>query len=323
MLISVIVPTHNRPLLLEQAIASVNAQSYARWELIVVDDASVPAVTFDGREFAGIERVRLVPNRNARGPSGARNAGIDAASGDVVTFVDDDDLIAPGALELIAEAFAADTALDCLFVCVEPFGELAEGTRANQTQAVRKILSKLGLDADATSGRLALPDNLFEILLDGVPMAFQRVAIKRSALSRVGLYEGSGFDDIEFYLRVALRCRCALLADRVYRWRCSGQSLFTRTESKARLLDALVRIREGLLDLPEVSKRADLRSSVRRSLADAHFERAYFAHQAGSGFRWNDFVASCATGIGWRHASLFGKVLAVAISGRSRAPGGK
>src|SRR5262249_3772947 len=148
-----------------------------------------------------------------------------------------------------------------LFVNVEPFGELAEGTHANQTRAVRKILVRLGLDPNVTAGRLALTDNLFEALLDSVPMAFQRVAIRRSALPKVGRYAGSGFEDIEFYLRVALRCRCALLADPVYRPRCSGQSFFTRSESKKRLADASVRIRQSLLALPEVSQRTDLRRS--------------------------------------------------------------
>jgi glycosyltransferase involved in cell wall biosynthesis len=321
MLISIVLPTHDRPLLLKEAIASVKAQTHSQWELIVVDDASDPPVALDEQDLGG-DRLRLVPNSNARGPSGARNSGMEVASGDVVTFVDDDDLIAPGALALIADAFAADDSLECLFVNVEPFGELAEGTHANQARAVRRILVRLGLDPDTTAGRLALTDNLFEVLLDGVPMAFQRVAIRRSALLKVGRYAGSGFEDIEFYLRIALRCRCTLLADPVYRPRCAGQSYFTRSESRNRLADASIRIRQGLLALPEVSQRADLRRSVRRSLADAHFERAYLAYQAGHRFPWKDFVASCATGVAWRQISVLGKLLARAASGRNRAATG-
>jgi hypothetical protein len=206
-----------------------------------------------------------------------------AASGDVVTFVDADDLIAPNALELVANAFAADAALDCLFVNVGPFGDLAAGTQANQTRAVRKILSRLGT---RPGGDHRMPCSAGRTFRDPARRSadgFSARGDQALRASQSGSLRRERIRRFEFYFRVALRCRCALLAAHVYRPRCSGQSLFARTESRARLLDASVRIRAGLLDLPEVSKRADLRRSVRRSLADAHFERAYFAHQAGSG----------------------------------------
>jgi glycosyltransferase involved in cell wall biosynthesis len=316
MLISVVVPTHNRHLLLREAIASLETQNYTSWELIVVDDGSDPPVVLDERVSPDSNRVRLLRNHQARGPSGARNAGIEAASGDLVTFLDDDDLLACNALELIAAAFRDREDLDCLFVNVDPFGELAEGTRENQTNTVRRILEDLGVDARTTTGTLALPANLFEILLDGVPMAFQRVAIRRSALSRVGRYAGRGFEDIEFYFRVALRCSCALLADAVYRPRCAGQSYFTRSEAKAGLIEASIRIREGLLKLPEVSASPDLRRRVRRTLANARFEKAYFAYETGQAFPWRDYFASCATGIAWPHLSILVKNLARLVSGK-------
>ena len=316
MLISVVVPTHNRHLLLLEAIASVKSQSYGKWELIVVDDASEPPVVLDERDLTESVRIRLVRNRQARGPSGARNAGIQAASGDLVTFLDDDDLLANNALALIASAFLDQEDLDCLFVNVDPFGELAEGTLENQTNAVRKILDKLGLDAGTTTGPLPLPQNLFEVLLDGVPMAFQRVAIRRAVLSRVGQYTGRGFEDIEFYFRVALRCRCALLADSVYRPRCAGQSFFTRTDAKSGLMDASIRIREGLLELPEVAISPDLQRCVRRTLAEARFDRTYLAFQTGKEFPWKDYFASCATGITWPHVSILLKTLARSVSGK-------
>jgi glycosyltransferase involved in cell wall biosynthesis len=301
-------------LLLKEAIASLQAQSYADWELIVVDDGSDPPVIMDERDWPDLNRVRLVRNPRAQGPSGARNAGIAAASGDLVTFLDDDDLLANNALDLMAEAFRNRADLNCLFVNVDPFGELAEGTLENQTNALRRILVELGIDPQTTAGVLALPPILFEVLLDGVPMAFQRVAIRRSALSRVGPYTGRGFEDIEFYFRVALRCSCALLADAVYRPRCAGQSYFTRTDAKARLIDASIRIREGLLELPEVSVSRNRQRSVRRTLAGARFDRAYHAYRTGNAFPWPDYWASCATGVAWAHVSILIKALASSVS---------
>ncbi len=319
MLISVVVPTHNRHLLLKEAIASVQSQSYRKWELIAVDDGSDPPVVLDERDSPDSNPVRLVRNHRAQGPSGARNAGIEAASGDLVTFLDDDDVLASNALELIATAFRNREDLDCLFVNVDPFGDLAEGTLENQANAVRRILEELGLDPRTRTGPLALPPRLFEVLLDGVPMAFQRVAIRRSALSRVGLYTGRGFEDIEFYFRVALRCSCALLVDAVYRPRCAGQSLFTRIDAKAGLIEASIRIREGLLMLPEVSGSRDLQRRVRRALAEALFDKTYFAYETGKAFPWKDYFASCATGITWPHISILIKTLARSVSGRKMA----
>jgi len=319
MLISVVVPTHNRHSLLKEAIASLRSQTYGNWELIVVDDGSDPPVILDEREVPDASRIRFVRLPQNEGPSGARNAGIEVASGDVVTFLDDDDLLAGNALELIATAFRNREDLDCLFVNVAPFGELAEGTQVNQTRALRRILDELGLDSRSATGTLALPAKLFEVLLDGVPMAFQRVAIRRSALSRVGPYMGRGFEDIEFYFRVALRCACALLADPVYRPRCAGQSFFTRIDAKADLIDSAIRVREGLLRLPEVSGSRDLQQCVRRTLADARFEKTYFAYETGKPFPWRDYLGSCATGITWPHVSILMKQVIRSVSGKKIA----
>jgi glycosyltransferase involved in cell wall biosynthesis len=310
MLISVIVPTHNRQLLLKEAIASVVSQSNREWELVVVDDASTPQVVLDAPTLAGSDRIHLLRNHQAMGPSGARNEGIQAAHGDLVTFLDDDDLLKTDALELIDAAFRKHQDLDCLFINVDPFGEGAEGTRENQENALQGLLGKLDLNSRATKGLLPLPENLFEVMLDSVPMAFQRVAIRRTELTKVGSYKGRGFDDIEFYYRVALRCRCALLVDPVYRPRCGGQSYFSQNDARQSLIDASIRIRKGLLKLPEVTGSIRRKRRVRRALADARFNRVYFSYVEGRRFLWRDYFASCAAGITWPHISLLTKFLA-------------
>jgi len=108
-----------------------------------------------------------------------------------------------------------------------------------------------------------------------------------------------------------------LKGDAVYRPRCAGQSFFSRTDAKGRLLDSSIRVRDGLLKQPEVLASPKLRRVVRRSLADARFERAYFAYQMGGKFRWKDYLASCAMGVAWRHVSLLAKVLARSVSRKS------
>jgi glycosyltransferase involved in cell wall biosynthesis len=94
-LFSVVLPTRSRPELLQQAIASVVAQTLTDWELIVVDDASDPRI-----EIPRNGRIRLVRLATRGGPGSARNAGIAVASGRYIAFLDDDDLFTADRLEI-------------------------------------------------------------------------------------------------------------------------------------------------------------------------------------------------------------------------------
>lgn len=90
-LVSVILPTCDRPGPLAGALQSVLAQDHHHLEVIVVDDASrVPADS--ALQSAGSDpRVRITRLPRRSGAAGARNAGLDLASGDLVAFIDDDD----------------------------------------------------------------------------------------------------------------------------------------------------------------------------------------------------------------------------------------
>lgn len=100
-LVSVVLPTYNRPERLAVAAESVNEQSYGPIELLVVDDHSErPAREVLETEAlvgepGGIEEVRHVRHDRNRGANAARNSGIEAASGEFVAFLDDDDRWAP------------------------------------------------------------------------------------------------------------------------------------------------------------------------------------------------------------------------------------
>ena len=99
-LVSVVLPTHDRADRVGAAVASAQRQTWEGLELVVVDDASTDATpgVLEGLA-AGDDRVRVLRNDRALGPAGARNTGLDAASGDVVAFLDDDDEWAPEKVE--------------------------------------------------------------------------------------------------------------------------------------------------------------------------------------------------------------------------------
>jgi glycosyltransferase involved in cell wall biosynthesis len=311
MQITVVIATHNRPALLREAIASIEAQSFREWEIVVVDDGSQPPVDLESLSETDVERIRLLRHEVPHGPSGARNTGMRAATGNLVTFLDDDDLFKPDALKRIDSAFQNEAGLDCLFFNVELFGARAEGTRDNQDQALSQLFYKMDLPLPENDGSIVQLDSeaLFIALLDHLPMAFQRVVIKRNMLEKVGLYRGRGFEDLEWYYRVVLHCQCAFQAEPLYLVRCEGQSYFSRIEAKKRLVETIIRIRESLLSLEEVSARSKLHRLVGASLAKANFNKAYFAHESGQSFPWRNFFDSCEKGFYWRHFSLVGKVL--------------
>ena len=106
-LVSVIVPTRNRTRLLRDALESVTRQTYPKWEIVVVNDGGEPIVpvvhAFNGPIVA-------IDQKTGKGPAAARNAAIEAAKGDLLAFLDDDDIYRPGHLALLVEALRAGEA---------------------------------------------------------------------------------------------------------------------------------------------------------------------------------------------------------------------
>ncbi|MGH9134874.1 MAG: glycosyltransferase, partial [Ilumatobacteraceae bacterium] len=103
-LISVVMPTRDRLDRLRGAVASVLAQTYRNFELIVVDDASSDGTTA-WLESVDDERVTVVRNEQRRREGGSRNVALDAACGDLVAFLDDDNTYEPDWLRSLAWLF--------------------------------------------------------------------------------------------------------------------------------------------------------------------------------------------------------------------------
>lgn len=89
-MISVVIPLYNKEKSIATTIESVLAQSYTDYEVIVVDDGSTDNSANIVREM-GNEKIRLICQPNS-GVSAARNAGIRAAKGEYVAFLDGDDI---------------------------------------------------------------------------------------------------------------------------------------------------------------------------------------------------------------------------------------
>jgi hypothetical protein len=111
--ISIVLASRNRPELLPRALRSVLAQRYARWELLVVDDWTPGSA----REVLGEvddDRISVLAGPR-RGLGAARNAGLVEATGDVVCYLDDDNVMHPSWLQAVAHVFAAREDVDVLY----------------------------------------------------------------------------------------------------------------------------------------------------------------------------------------------------------------
>ena len=114
-LVSVIIPNFNRKAALQRAVDSVLAQDYEAFEVIVVDDASTAdvALTLSPAEE---EKVRWIALPQNLGGGGARNIGLDHARGEVVAFLDSDDVWTSDKLtKQVARYLADGRPQDCVY----------------------------------------------------------------------------------------------------------------------------------------------------------------------------------------------------------------
>ncbi|MCB0336941.1 MAG: glycosyltransferase family 2 protein, partial [Bdellovibrionales bacterium] len=97
-LVSILMPVHNAAPYLRASIESVSAQSYANWELIVVDDHSDDTSLSVAQEFTSEPRITVLAGSN-HGASACRNQAFLASKGDFVKFLDADDILSETHIE--------------------------------------------------------------------------------------------------------------------------------------------------------------------------------------------------------------------------------
>ncbi len=100
--ISIVIPAHNSNQVLSRAIDSVLRQSHQSFEIVIIDDAGDEDVgKLISTKYGSEERIRIHRHAVNRMAGGARNSGIEFSTGDFLFFLDADDRLLPGALELL------------------------------------------------------------------------------------------------------------------------------------------------------------------------------------------------------------------------------
>jgi glycosyltransferase involved in cell wall biosynthesis len=180
--ISVIIPTYNRSYCVAEAIDSAAGQSYKNHEIIVVDDGSTDDTAPVLDRYDG--RLTALRTQHA-GPSAARNAGIRAARGDYIAFLDSDDLWKPRKLEQQI-GFFAKTPDACICQTQEIW--IRNGVRVNPMKKHKKY-----------SGWI------FRQCLPLCIVSPSAVMLHRSIFDRVGLFDETlpACEDYDLWLRIA------------------------------------------------------------------------------------------------------------------------
>ena len=129
-LVSVIIAVSNGARYLAQALQSVLSQTYMRTELIVVDDGSVDNSDKIARSH---EQVRYI-SQHAAGLAVARNVGVKAAQGELIAFIDQDDLWTPNKLDSQVGFLLQNAEIQYVNAWIELFVEPGSHLRAGYTE---------------------------------------------------------------------------------------------------------------------------------------------------------------------------------------------
>ncbi|HUR53680.1 MAG TPA: glycosyltransferase family A protein [Gemmataceae bacterium] len=256
MRVSVVIPTYNCGPLVAEAVASVLAQTRPADEVVVVDDGSTDDT--GDRVAAFGPPVRYVRKENG-GVATARNRGIAEAAGDLIAFLDADDVWHPRKLEVQLAAFAARPALGML------------GTGVYDWPAAAHPPAEVAPPGDPVAVPLA------ELVVRN-PFTTSTVVVRREVLLSVGEFDTDQFgtEDHDLWLRIAQRAPVANLAAKLAGYRAATPGSLSKNAAR---MEAGMRIILRKLDESGVFHGRPLLR--RKAWAYFRYAAGYMHHRAG------------------------------------------
>jgi|GEM_PF-1425110 len=325
--ISVIIPTHNRPKLLKEALQSLCQQSLKPDEVIVVDDASDPPVREKILRDEFDINIRVLRNNIAHGLAWVRHQGVEASTADYVTHLDDDDLYAPETLEDSARLLERDPKLEVVFLGVEGFGDRAGYFNNVQSAAVSSIIVN-GRGEVLTDNIVRFKGELLDGLLLTVPSAFQHVMARREVWNKVSALRRIVYcldpdihnedearkritgplRDSEWAIYAGVICRHSALINRPrYLARCEGQGMTSQPPMRERHEKQKIHIKESLFQASNhLAEFKSWRSRIRDNMSKTYFDTAYYYFYHGDRLQaWKFLKKAMLTKPMLAHAKFF------------------
>jgi glycosyltransferase involved in cell wall biosynthesis len=129
MLVSIIMPTYNSAKTLDEAIKSVISQEYTFWELLIIDDQSSDKSLEIAESYVAIDaRISVLRTDKNLGSGGARNLGISRSKGELIAFLDSDDLWLANKLAFQVNLFS-DKSVSFVCSAYERFNTVTQKTQ--------------------------------------------------------------------------------------------------------------------------------------------------------------------------------------------------
>lgn len=248
--VSVIIPTYNYERFVVAAVESALEQSYRNLEILVVDDGSTDRTQARLAPYEG--RIRYIYQDN-RGLSAARNTGIRAARGDLIAFLDSDDLWHPDKLTVQVPRLLADP-------------ELAFLATDHWSMGTDEIDRMRWTRIDASQPLSTRPVRLDELLV-GARFGSCGVLARRWCFDGVGLFdeELTSAEDMDMWVRIARRFPIAKLQLPLWIYRIHGINMHHATaRMEANTLKVLTRALDAHRDQTGLAR---LRRQALASLA--------------------------------------------------------
>lgn len=196
--VSVIIPTYNRENLVLESIRSVFAQTFADFEIIVVDDGS----TDNTREILQpyLSKIKYIYHRNT-GQSFARNLGILASEGEYLAFLDSDDIWEPKKLKIQVEILNKEKNIGLIFTNFKKFdkGRIIFESRFD----IYKLLYQIPIEK--ADGYNIFKKKVFRELLEETWIFTPTVMVRKECFAKAGLFNPDirFSEDWELFLRLA------------------------------------------------------------------------------------------------------------------------
>lgn len=216
--ISIIVPVYNVQDYLSACMDSILSQTYQKYEIILVDDGSTDRSGWICDEYTKKDsRIRVVHKENG-GLSSARNAGIDVAQYDILSFIDSDDYIKPTFLEQLIQPFNEDEDIDlscCRYV--------------KSTEEPEAMTS----DSYTTCLPAELLNVIYDTKIENISFVTWNKLYKKSLFETIRFPEGKIHED-EFttYKLIYFSKKCAVVQQQLYVYRIRENSIMTASVRK-------------------------------------------------------------------------------------------
>lgn len=269
MRVSVVIPTYNRAHTVERALASALDQTHAPLEVIVVDDGSIDGTADRLGKWAD-PRLRYIRRPHA-GVAATRNAGVALSRGELVAFLDSDDVWKRNKLGCEVSFLARHPEVDAVFTDLEKH----DGDRFVPSFMRDSPLFARRLGAGAYPDGLVLSQReMYLYLLQEVFVKPSALTMRRAAFERTGGFDESwsSSEDWEFLLRFARWGRFGYIDRPLTVLRVSPDSLHRTDQARGEtaMLGLLARERRAVAHDPEA------RAAVERGLRERLKQFAWY-----------------------------------------------